>query len=1046
MIRQLRALLVSFFFLPLCSLGFAQSAQIQGQVADSSGAVIPKALVRVIDQHTGTERKVETNRSGQYSVPGLDPSLYKIFVQASGFSTAASTPITLNVAQNAVLDFTLQVGNGSEVVTVNASDLSINTTDGSVSTVIDRKFVENIPLNGRSFQDLISLTPGVVTQSPQSGSQLNVNGDFSVNGQRTESNYYMVDGVSGNIGSGNGYGSPTAGAGGGLAGSTALGTTQGLLSVDALQEFRVESSSYSAEYGHSPGGQFSFATRSGTNDLHGTVFDYLRNNFFDANDWFNDHAGKPQPALRQNDFGGTIGGPVIIPKLYSGKDRTFFFVSYEGLRLTQPQAATIQYVPDTYLRQQAAPALQPILNSFPIQNGLDYGSAASPNLAQFIQAYSVPSSINSTSIRLDQKLNSTSTLFFRFSDTPTQTESRSLSVLTTTNINERTYTLGTTSQLGSRTSNEFRLGYASADGSVIGALSNFGGATSINMGQTMGLGDSPSTEAEMLIYFSGVGEAINVTQTGATRGTQWNFVDTVSRTWGRHQIKIGVDYRRITTALKVSSPYAIAEFLSASSLINNQSSFLQLNNLSDAEPRFNDSSLFAQDEWRINSKIAISGGLRWEVSPPPTGADGHDAYTLLGSINQPSSLQLAPKGTPLWHTTWYNFAPRLGVAWSVHDTPGWQTVFRSGGGVFFDNANQVATQGFNEFGFTSTSNLAAGSPLPVTPAQLDFQPSLLPPYTSSVIFAFPSHLQLPYTFQWNSSIQQGIGRSQSLTLSYVGANGRRLMGKQELSLTKLNPNFGSVFYFPTSLTSSYNALQAQFQRSISKGIQVLASYTWAHSLDFGSTYAALPLERGNSDFDVRNSFSGGISWELPSIQANRLLRSVLDNWGLDGRAVARSGFPVTLGGSLLTDPATGSQYNGGVNLIPGRPVYLYGSQYPGGRALNGGPLTTSSTAALVTAGTSVGDAPRNFVRGFGENQINLAARRQFDLGDTLRLQFRAEAFNILNHPNFGYVDPLLRDATFGQATKMLNQSLATVASQYQQGGPRSMQFSLKIIF
>ena len=284
-------------------------------------------------------------------------------LQAPGFSTAVSTPITLNVAQNAVLDFKMQVGSEDQTVNVDASGLTINTTDASVSTVIDRKFVENIPLNGRSFQDLISLTPGVVTQSPQAFSSLGANGDFSVNGQRTESNYYMVDGVSANTSAGNAFGSASAANGGTVPGATALGTTQSLLSVDALQEFRVESSTYSAEYGRSPGGQFSFVTRSGTNDLHGSAFDYLRNNVFDANDWFNDYYGRPATALRQNDFGGTIGGRVLLPKLYNGKDKAFFFVSYEGLRVTQPQGATVQYVPDSTLRQAAAPALQPIVNA-----------------------------------------------------------------------------------------------------------------------------------------------------------------------------------------------------------------------------------------------------------------------------------------------------------------------------------------------------------------------------------------------------------------------------------------------------------------------------------------------------------------------------------------------------------------------------------------------------------------------------------------------------------------------------------------------------------
>lgn len=231
-------------------------------------------------------------------------------------------------------NFLLTLGSVSESITVAASGVNVNTTDASVSAVIDRKFVENIPLNGRSFQDLISMTPGVTTASPQVGSgagSIGATGDFSVNGQRTESNSYSVDGVSANIGSGNGYGVAGAAIGGAVAASTALGTTQSLVSVDDLQEFRVFSSTYSAEFGRSPGGQFSFLTRSGTDHLHGVAFDYLRNDFFDANDWFNNHYGNPISALRQNDFGGTLGGPFALPGFSrGGEPKSFFFSPMRG--------------------------------------------------------------------------------------------------------------------------------------------------------------------------------------------------------------------------------------------------------------------------------------------------------------------------------------------------------------------------------------------------------------------------------------------------------------------------------------------------------------------------------------------------------------------------------------------------------------------------------------------------------------------------------------------------------------------------------------------
>jgi hypothetical protein len=1042
MIRQLRTLLASIFFLSLCSLGLAQSAQIQGQVSDSSGAVIPKAAVRVVNQQTGTERKTTTNGSGQYSVPGLDPSVYKIFVQASGFSTAVSTPITLNVAQNAVLDFKMQVGEASQSVTVDGSGLQINTTDASVSTVIDRKFVENIPLNGRSFQDLISMTPGVLTQSPQSNSTTRgYNGDFSVNGQRTESNYYTVDGVTGNIGAGNGYGVPQASTAGGVASSTALGTTQSLLSVDALQEFRVKSSTYSAEFGRSPGGQFSFVTRSGTNDIHGTVFDYLRNDVFDANDWFSDHNQVRKPALRQNDFGGTLGGPIWIPKLYNGKSKSFFFVSYEGLRLAQPQVGSVQYVPDTYMRQQAPAALRPILNAWPVQTGIDYGTAASPSLAVFAKSYSLPSTIDSTSIRVDHTASSKLSLFFRANYTPSSTESRALSALTSQNVNTQTYTLGATSQLSSSVNNEFRLGYGGSSSSRTTMLDSFGGAQVIDLQKAMTGSDyGDYFQATPELYIAGIG--LTQLTTGKTKngGQQWNIVDSLNWSIGKHQAKVGIDYLHVRSVLAPSSPTVGAVFESASSILNNQADFIALSKRIGSTPIFHYGAAFVQDDWRLSSRLSLSGGIRWEVDPPPTEAHGNDAYTLTGNPSNPTSLALAPQGTPLWKTTYYNFAPRLGIAWQAHNDRGKETVIRAGGGIFFDSDNWVATQGYSGFaiGFSATP-LLLNAPLPVTSQQLAFSISATPPFTSSSAYAFPAHLQLPYTIQWNASVEQALGERQSFTVSYVAANGRRLIGQQRFSVASQNPAFSSVYYFPANLTSSYNSLQIKFQRSVAHGLQALTSYTWSHSIDFGSAATSLPESRANSDFDVRHNFSAGLAWDIPNTTRFGVASSLVNNWGIDGRLMARTAFPLTLFGNLLTD-SSGEQYYSGVNFVPGQPYYLYSNTYPGGRTLN--PKAFVANKAAMKNGS----VPRNSFLGFGETQLNLSMRRAFHMTDSTSVQFHADAFNILNHPNFGTIDTTLPTAQFGQATATLSQSLSTVASQYQQGGPRSFQFSLKLLF
>jgi Carboxypeptidase regulatory-like domain/TonB-dependent Receptor Plug Domain len=852
-------LILGLFLVPFAAVSQSTNATISGGVTDPSGNFIVDADVKIANDATGIVYSARTNSLGMYLVPILPPGHYHVQVSKPGFRTIIKADLTLSVQSAVALNFTLPIGATSESVTVDAASSGINTTDASVSTVVDRKFVENMPLNGRSFQDLISMTPGVVTQSPQSqaGTQYpGDSGDFSINGQRTESNYYTVDGVSANVGAGYATGYAQAANGGTVSASTALGTTQSLVSVEALQEFRVSSSSYSAEYGRSPGGQFSFLTRSGTNSFHGVLFDYLRNNAFDANDWFNNHYDRAQPALRQNDFGGTLGGPVDVPGLYRGAKRTFFFVSYEGLRLTQPQSATIQYVPDASLRESASPVLQPILNSFPAPSpdGIDYPAAG---LQQFIEPYSTPSTIDNTSVRIDHNLLPNLAVFFRFSNTPSSAVSRSLSSLSVQSSNTRTYTWGSTAQFAGKWANELRLGFTTSTAALNVSLDNFGGATPTDLAQALGIGDFPTAHA--LIYLNiplgngATGTSYLSAENTSNSLNQWNLVDNVSTVLGHHQIKFGGDYRRLSSPINPASPYVFPYFASETSLVADSPLLLDIFKYVEATPVFNELALFVQDDWKVAPTVSLSLGVRWEVDPPPTEAHGNDAYTLLGNIGDPSSLTLAPQGTPLWQTPKFNFAPRLGMAWTANNRAGGETVLRSGGGVFFDTANELATQGYNGIGFQALETYF-GSSLPVTSSQLDFAPSASAPYTSSTIYAFPQHLQLPYTLQWNASLEQALGKNQTFTLSYVGSNGRRLIQEQQYSLQSLNPEFGTLILIPDGITSNYQSLQAKFQRSISKGLQALASYTWSHSLDFGSNNASLPVTRGNSDFDVRHNF------------------------------------------------------------------------------------------------------------------------------------------------------------------------------------------------
>jgi hypothetical protein len=1062
--RRLAAVAVAI----ILSLSFAgavraqsTSASITGRVTDPQKALIVGATVAAINSGTNVRYEGTTNKTGDYYVTNLPPGTYRIEVERPGFKTVIKPDVVLHIQDAIEINFEMTLGSVSETVTVEASGMNINTTDGSVSTVVDQSYIQNMPLNGRSFQDLILLTPGTLTQTPQltnlgTSNAVGVTGEFSVNGQRTESNYYTVDGVSANVGAAPGSGM-TAGAGGSgsIAGSTALGTTQALVSVDDLQEFRVQSSTYSAEYGRNPGGQFAFQTKSGTNQWHGTAYDYLRNGYFDAQDWFNDYFGTPEPALRQNDFGGTLGGPVRIPHVYNGKDKTFFFVSYEGLRLTAPQAATPFYVPDAALRTSTPAPLNQVLNAFPVQspNGID---DTANGIAQYIGSWSNPSSINSTSVRFDHSVNDKLRLFFRFSGTTSSSGTRgpngfAPTIDQTSAYTMRTYTAGATSILTNHLSNDFRLNYSSNEVTSNQVIDALGGSTPVNLVQLAGLGPGSSPAIALLLGGQFL-EIASVNQSGAQR--QWNFVDTLSRSFGHHQLKFGVDYRRLVPFSVPYNPVA-TWFYSGESAVQANSGLVIGQAFAPAYPLYTNFSAFAQDEWKISQRLSLSLGLRWEVNPAPDVTQGLQPYTIQGS--GPSTWTLATQGTPLWHTTYGNFAPRLGAAYILHDAPGRETVVRGGGGVFFDTGQQLGSISFGGPGFAAQSNV-----LGPFPGGAVIPPIVNPPVGPyNNLYGFAPHLQLPYTLQWNASIEQALGRSQTFTVSYVGSHGSRLLQENEFEPTN-NPNATFVSVGENGLTSDYDSLQVQFRRRLAQGLTALASYTWSHCIDYGSSNYLLGYQRGNCDFDVRHNFSAALSYDLPNVGHDGFANAVLRHWGLDDRVTARTAFPVDVIGNTLFQP-NGQVYNGGLDSVPGQPVYLYGANCasvlqglgnlqsgqgcPGGRAIN--------PNAFVGVSSGYGDVPRNFARGFDAVQMDLAVRREFPIYENLKLQFRAEAFNIFNHPNFGAINstcggtsgvPGCTTPQFGLATATLASSLGVLSPLYQQGGPRSMQFALKLIF
>jgi hypothetical protein len=1039
--RLAGAFLLAAFCLHPIVCAQSETANISGVVTDPSGAAVLKAEIVLQSAERGTKMGTATNDSGFYAFPAILPGHYQFTVRKAGFKQLDLRDVIVNVQENVQQNFSLEVGQVTETVMVEGRSEIVNTQSASVSTVVDRQFAENLPLNGRSFQSLITLAPGVVL-SPGSGNS----GTFSVNGSRASGNSFIVDGVSANI-----YAQPSGSGGnstsGNLPGFSVSGTTQSLVSVDALQEFRIDTSTYAAEYGRQPGGQVIVVTRSGTNQLHGTGFEYFRNDALDANSWFADASRQRKPPERQNDFGGVLGGPVYVPHVYNGKNRTFFFFSYEGLRLRLPQY-NLTNVPTIAFRQQAPAFMQPYLNAFPLPNGRDLGNG----LAELNSTYSDPSSINAASIRIDHTITSRLTVFGRFNDAPSLSYQKrpdeTLSIDQYRHLNTRTLTIGTTATITPSLINEARFNYSNNGSFFNSQLDHFGGAVPVTTDTLLPSAyDNVSNQLSFKLNFTGLTQPaapyLFISGSQISDERQINVVDHLSYIKGSHQLRVGFDYRRTTPIANTNPPYQlITNFSTAQQVIAGLAPSGTVTAYVPQYPIFLNFSAFADDTWKVSRNLTVTLGLRWDVNPPPTEESGKNLLAV-NEVTNLATMQLAPFGTPAWKTPYKNFAPRLGAAYHLVRTPGRETVVRVGAGLFFDTGNDQSSKPLaGAYPYTSSivlSNITFPlNATQVAPLPLPYLSGITPPYP--LLFAFDPNLKLPQTWQWNLAVEQSFGKSQSLTVSYVGSAGRSLLQEGQITIGNINPNFTTVNLTRNIASSDYDSLQAQFRRRLSAGLQALISYTWSHALDDDSASSTLRLAvRGNALFDIRHVFGAAITYDIPRVDSNWLTRAVLSGWSLDSSVHAQTALPVDLIASTLVNPVDGSLINVRPNLVSGVPLYLSDPHVPAGRKIN------AAAFSLPPSGQS-GNLGRNQLRGLSAWQADTALRRQFGLTERVKLQFRFEAFNLFNHPNFGTIQTTLTAANFGQATATLGAQFSGLNALYQIGGPRSVQLALKLSF
>jgi hypothetical protein len=1031
-------------------------------VVDQNGAVIPEVNIAVISIAQGFQRLATTKEEGTFVVPLLPPGNYTVKAEREGFTPAEARDVVLNVNAQVTIRIHMKIGTLSQTVEIVEGGSLIDESP-AVGTTVDRQFVGNLPLNGRSFQSLITLTPGTVLTAASAVE----GGQFSVNGQRANANYFIVDGVSANVGTtyqgGLAYSQSSSGA---LPALAATGGTSNLVSIDALQEFKVLTSTYAPEFGRTPGAQVSIVTRSGTNDLHGALFEYFRNDALDANDWFANSRGQKKAALRQNIFGGVIGGPVLLPRFgeggrqpwYQGRNRTFFFFSYEGQKLRLPRFR-ISDVPSLSARQNPSTSseIRQLLSAFPLPTGPEKAN----RFAEHAAAFSNPSTLDSTSVRLDHAVNNQLNLFARYNFSPSEAGTRggsggaTLNTISTTLNRTKTLTVGLTQSLTTSVSNEFRANWSEVRSASVLSVDDFGGAVVPPKSFFLPPFVSPVYAGGAFNIAGGNSAQLQFGALADNLQRQLNLVDNLSIVASTHQWKFGIDYRRLSPVHGARNYSLSLNFNGIDGALSRRTSAASILTLAGPLfPVFTNFSTYGQDTWKASRRLTLTFGLRWELNPPPMEKDGNHPAVVTG-INNLATMTLAPFGTPLYATTYSNFAPRVGAAYQLSQRPGRETLLRGGFGIFYDLGTDTAAGAFgNVFPFLGRKALT-GVNLPFFPLT---EAQLAPPVasrtlpTTSTLIIFDPELTLPRTHQWNLAVEQSVGSAQSVSATYVGSAGRRLLRQQNFAGAALsNPNFSNVTLTRNTGSSDYHSLQLQFQRRLARGLQALAFYSWSHSIDDASRDSAFiesfpidpRIDRGPSDFDIRHVFRLGATYDIPAPRSGAFGKAVLRDWSLDAIFVTQSAGAVNI--SYISSTPQFSTILARPNLIQGVPLYVIDPKAAGGRRINSAAFSIPATLGQGTLG-------RNSLRGFPLTQLDLSLGRQFRFSEQVRLQFRSDFFNLLNHPNFGTVDFILGNNTFGQAISTVANSLGTGGANgglnplYQVGGPRSVQFSLRLQF
>ncbi len=1019
--RSVSAAVLLVVFLSVQNL-VAQSfrGSIRGKVTDPSGSVVANAKVAAKNTNTGLTRDAATNEEGTFVLVELPAGVYTVTVTAPGFAEVAQN-VVVNVGFDTAADFgLLKVAQEKQSITVSEEAPVVDTARDVLGEEVEERLVAELPLNGRDFGKLVALTPGTtVDPSGVAGSQGGF-GQFNINGNRDRSNNYTLDGTDNNDPFFNNSALNQVGIGGAPA---------SLLPIDAIQEFNLQSN-FGAEYGRNSGSVVNIVTKSGTNHIHGSGFEFFRNSALDARNYFNTQPHKS--VFQNNNFGASLGGPVV-------KDKTFFFGAYEGQR-EQVGSDFLLLVP-TVSQIQTARGIAQAINGGVINPGLDAILAFYPQSTTGQIAGTVRDKNDGDNLiaKVDHNFTQTELLTARYAFSRNSqifpfgspggygAGSRLPQFALTSPTRVQVFSASLLSTLSATKINEVRFGYSRYRTSFSSLDANFDPASvGLNLGTgKFGLPEFDFTNIENL---GATGFSV---PRGRTSGT-YQILDNFTWLHGKHTFKFGGEYRRavisnfndnlergiyqFTAGVGLSSDPvvdALADFYTGGSQdFNFCCSFVSVDAGNTQRTTFNNGfSFFAQDDYQVRSNFTLNLGLRWEYFGPLS-----EKNHLLSNIGADGNLAMV--GTDglngLYNRDLRDFAPRISFAWNAVKN----TVIRAGYGIYYD----YVPQDILIANFTSSAGVATNpiGPQAVLPMNFDFTafngtnpgapimslPSCVYPDPCGYsVFVTPRNFHSPYTQNWNVNIQQKFAENISLEAGYVGSKGTHLVRLTDLnepdpSGNRPNGNFSAIDQLAPSSSANYNALQLTTRIQNAHRFSGFASYVWAKSLDYASDGidfvpgAAFPQDPGNlaaeygpSLFDTRQRFTAALNYEVPAVES---LRGFGKGWELNTIIGVQTGRPIPIDNSF--DNSGRFYFNQRPNVVPGvNPILPNWSPATG--YLN--PLAFSQPAD----GT-FGNLGRNSIYGPGYRNWDFSITKNTIITERLRVQLRAEFFNILNHPNF----------------------------------------------